>query len=92
MNRGDLARRLDDAFDATTGERRVVARAAGDLADAGRYAADAGVDLTADVVVVNLADAPENYPLVERWNWWMGALEMAYGGYDQFQVRRWREE
>ena len=92
MNRDDLARRLADAFDATAGERRVVARAAGDLADAGRYEADAGVDLTPDLVVANLADAPDDYPLVERWNWWMGALEIAYGGYDQFRVHRWREE
>lgn len=23
-----------------------------------------------------------------RWNWWLGALEAAYGGYREFQVRR----
>lgn len=30
--------------------------------------------------------------LASRWNWWMGALEVAYGGYAAFQVRRFRGE
>jgi hypothetical protein len=25
--------------------------------------------------------------LASRWNWWLGALEVAYGGYAEFQVR-----
>jgi hypothetical protein len=27
-----------------------------------------------------------------RWNWWLGSLEVAYGGYEQFQVRRFAPE
>ena len=52
--------------------------------------ADADVPLTPEHVVVQLADAPEGSP-AERWNWWVGALEFAYGGYAEFQVRRWRD-
>ena len=85
-------------------ERRVVARSAGDLADSGRYAADKGVELTPQHIVDQLADAPDEHPqggspterervgLVERWNWWMGALDTAHGGYDRFTVRAWHED
>ena len=67
--------------------RRVVARHARDLADSGRYAEDAGVELSPEHVVVQLADAPRGGP-VERWNWWIGSLELAFGGYAEFRVRR----
>jgi hypothetical protein len=73
-------------------ERRVVARQAGDLADSGAYEGDAGTVLTPQAVVENLADAPDEYDLVERWNWWVGALDLAHGGYDRFRVDAWGGE
>jgi hypothetical protein len=39
-------------------------------------------------VVEHLADASEGGP-ADRWNWWLGSLEVAYGDYREFQVRRW---
>jgi hypothetical protein len=86
----ELAAALADAFDGTPGERRVVARQARDLADEGRHARDRGRPLTVAEVVANLADAPPDSSVPERWNWWLGALEVAYGGYEPFQVRRYR--
>jgi hypothetical protein len=81
---------LADAFDAGEGERRAVVRCARDLSDAGRLAADRGTPLTADIVVAELADAPGGSSLAERWNWWLGALELAYGGgYREFRVHRY---
>ena len=74
-------------FGGEEAERRAVARHARDMADSGRYAADAGVELTPEHVVVQLADAPEGSP-ADRWNWWLGALEVAHGGYVEFRVRR----
>jgi hypothetical protein len=67
-------------------ERRAVARHARDLADSGQYTDDTGIDLTAEHVVVQLADAPDGSP-AERWNWWLGSLEFAHGGYAEFQIR-----
>ena len=92
MDETELDRRLREAFDAPADERRVVVRQARDLADSGAYHDDAGVDLTAAAMVDNLQDAPADHSLPERWNWWMGALELAYGGYAEFQIRRWRTE
>ncbi|MFB6156070.1 MAG: hypothetical protein ABEJ22_09255 [Haloferacaceae archaeon] len=87
---------LDDAlaarFGGDDGERRVVVRQATDLADAGKHRRDRGHPLTVEEVLSNLADAPAGSSLVDRWNWWMGALEVAYGGYEPFQVRRFRRE
>ena len=76
-----------EPFGGDEAERRAVARHARDLADSGRYAADAGVELTPEHVVVQLTDAPEGSP-ADRWNWWLGALEVAHGGYAEFRVRR----
>jgi hypothetical protein len=76
-----------ETFGGDEAERRAVARHARDLADSGRYEEDAGVELTPEHVVVQLADAPEGGP-ADRWNWWIGALEFAYGGYTEFQLRR----
>jgi hypothetical protein len=81
--------RLSEEFDDDTGARRVVARQARDLADSGQFETDMGRELTGSVVVENLTDAPEGLRLPEKWNWWMGALELAYGGYDRFRVVRW---
>ncbi|MFO7925090.1 MAG: hypothetical protein ACQET5_01910 [Halobacteriota archaeon] len=76
-----------EAFGGDDAERRAVARHARDLADSGRYAEDAEIELTAEHVAVQLADAPEGGP-ADRWNWWIGSLEFAYGGYAEFQIRR----
>ena len=83
---------LDAAFDGSAAERRVVARQARDLADSGQHLSDRGHPLAVDDVIENLSDAPEGSSLVDRWNWWMGALDVAYGGYEPFQVRRYRGE
>lgn len=82
---------LKQSFGSTEDQRRVVARAAGDLADSGRYESDKGAALTPQRIVENLSDAPDE-SLVARWNWWMGALDLAHGGYREFEVRRWNGE
>lgn len=76
-----------EPFGGEESERRAVARHARDLADSGRYTEDTGVQLTPEHVTVQLADAPEKSP-AERWNWWIGSLELAYGGYAEFQIRQ----
>ena len=76
-----------EPFGGDEAERRAVARHARDLDDSGRYAEDADVEFTAEHVVVQLADAPDGGP-ADRWNWWLGSLEFAYGGYAEFQLRR----
>lgn len=91
MDLEELERVLAERFPAGEGERRAVVRQAGDLADAGNYERDVAAPLTADAIVRNLADAPDR-ALAARWNWWIGALEVAYGGYAEFQVRRFRPE
>jgi hypothetical protein len=83
-----LARGLAERFGGTEAERRVVVRGARDLADAGTFAADRGHPLTAETILSELADAREGSP-ADRWNWWLGALEAAYGGYEPYQVRRY---
>lgn len=88
VNRERLERELE-AFEGSADARRVVARQARDLADSGRYGADFDTDLTPETVVANLRDAPADHDLVERWNWWVGSLEVSHGGYEQFRVRRY---
>lgn len=78
-----------EAFGGDSSERRAVARQARDLADSGQYEIDTGIALTPEHVVVQLSDAPDGGP-ADRWNWWLGSLEFAYGGYAEFEVRRWR--
>lgn len=85
MDRDRLAAAFD-VFDPTPGEQRVVVRQAIDLADSGQFEADTDTELTLDLIVDNLEDAPDER-LAERWNWWMGSLTAAYGGYERFQVR-----
>ena len=88
MNRQRLLERLGAEFDGSERAVRAVARQAGDLADSGRFAADADHELTAGRVIDNLADAPGAFALVEQWNWWVGSLGLAYGdGYHRFRVR-----
>ena len=87
MNSSKLNDALREAFDGTAADRRVVVRQATDLAAADKSLTDRGVALTVDEVVSNLNDAPAGSDLVERWNWWLGALDIAYGGYQQFTVQ-----
>lgn len=87
MDRQALERRLRETFDTDAETASVVARQARDLADAGEFEADFDAELTAADVVGNLQDAPEDYSLVERWNWWLGALDLSHGGYARFSVR-----
>jgi len=92
IDRERLDHALERAFGGGEGERRAVVRAAGDLADSGRLAADRGSALTVSTVVAELADAPDGSSVSERWNWWIGALAVAYGdAYAQFGVRRYEE-
>lgn len=80
---------LADTYDASDEALRVVTRQAGDLADSGRLKRDLGVTATPSWLVTELADAPESHDLVDRWNWWVGSLELSHGGYEQFRVQRW---
>ncbi|MFW5939175.1 MAG: hypothetical protein ACOCSD_04970 [Halolamina sp.] len=80
---GALAR-----FGGSEAERRTVAREATDLADSGQYRNDSGRSLTVDLIVDELADARAGSPAT-RWNWWMGVLSVAYGGYERFAVERY---
>lgn len=89
MDAEELERTFAERFAAGEGERRAVVRHARDLAASGSYERDVGVALTAAAIVGNLADAPDD-GLANRWNWWIGSLEFAYGGYAEFQVRRFR--
>lgn len=75
-------------YEADEGTRHVVARQARDLADSGRIADHFGERLTVEDVLDNLDDAPDGHTLVERWNWWIGSLEVSHGGYHEFRVRR----
>jgi len=81
-----LETRLCEEFGGTTDQARVVVRQAVDLADAGRYEGDIDTTLTNDLVIDELSDAPDGTP-AERWNWWIGSLELAYGGYERFSIR-----
>lgn len=87
MDRRQLESSLAEAFDGDERQCRVVARQARDLADSGRLAADLDVELTVETVVSNLADAPEDDSVAERWNWWVDALTLSHGGYHHFRVR-----
>ncbi len=86
MDTRDLLAALE-TFDGTDAERRVVARQATDLADSGKLASDRGESPTVEDVIADLEDAPDDHDLIERWNWWLGSLETAYGGYERFTVR-----
>ncbi|WP_254861916.1 hypothetical protein [Halovivax gelatinilyticus] len=91
LDPGRLELRLRESFGGTIGESRTVVRQAVDLADSGRYADDVGVALTNELVIDELAGAPDGTP-ADRWNWWIGSLEVAYAGYGRFGVRRFRSE
>lgn len=88
FDRADFERCLREAFGGKPGERRAVARAAADLSDSDQYLDDANIDLTPAFVMAELENAPPGPPS-KCWNWWMQALEVAYGGYERFTVRQW---
>jgi hypothetical protein len=93
MDRDALDRRLAETFGGEPAERRVVVRQALDLADARRWAETHDDEpLTADQVVDELEQAPSGQGLADRWNWWIGSLEVAFGDFERFAVRRWRAE
>jgi hypothetical protein len=88
---GVQAARLEVALAAEFGgETRVVVRQATDLHDSGFYRADADAALTVEAVLEHLRDAPDDCEdVVDRWNWWVRSLALAYGDrYAQFTVRR----
>ncbi|CCQ33749.1 hypothetical protein HLRTI_002732 [Halorhabdus tiamatea SARL4B] len=87
MDRTQLESQLIEAFDAEPAAARIVARQASDLADSAQYADDFEGPLTVEIVLDNLDDAPAESDLIERWNWWLGALELSHGGYQRFRVR-----
>ncbi|MDZ7731289.1 MAG: hypothetical protein U5K37_10775 [Natrialbaceae archaeon] len=87
---GELADSLQRAFGGGAGEAATVARAAQDLADSGQYRTDTGTTLSPNFLLEELAQAPDGTP-ADRWNWWIGSLEVAYGGYTDFAVRRFPE-
>lgn len=82
-----LETQLKREFDASDRSSHTVARQARDLAESGQIESDFEYELTTDCIVANLRDAPSEYSLVERWNWWLGALELSHGGYERFRVR-----
>lgn len=92
MNRELLEVRLEKVFDPPPDECRVVVRQAGDLHDSEVYAETHDHELGVDVVIGNLSDAPDDLSLVDRWNWWIGALDVAHGGFDEFRIRQWTAE
>lgn len=87
MNRDRLETALAEEFDAAPDAARVIGRQAIDLSDSGRIDEDLGFELTVDAVLDNLRDAPADHTAVERWNWWIGSLDISHGGYQRFQVR-----
>jgi hypothetical protein len=87
VDREALEQALAESFDGSEEACQVVARQIRDLADAGKIEAELGFELSIETVVDNLEDAPDDYSLVERWNWWLGSLELSHGGYNRFRVR-----
>ena len=86
-----LERRLRRQFGGPPGESRVVVRQAVDLDGSGRYEADTGNYFDNELVMQELTGAADGTP-ADRWNWWMGSLEVVYGGYEEFAIRRYRRE
>lgn len=87
VDRERLERELEEVFGGDEETLRAISRQARDLADSGRIDDDFGHELTVGTVVENLQDAPADHDLVERWNWWVGSLDLSKGGYQRFHVR-----
>lgn len=92
MDRERLVEELAAEFGGSSVALRAVSRQARDLADSGRIEEDMDYQLGVEDVLSNLDDAPEEYSLVERWNWWIGSLELSFGDYQRFRVRPDLEE
>lgn len=88
MNEAQLRDRLARTFAGSRDECHIVTRQIIDLQHAGRYRESHSRELTVDHIIDELQEAPDG-SLVERWNWWIGALELAHGGFRQFRVDRW---
>lgn len=69
--------RLEQEFGGSKAELRVVSRQLRNLLDSGQLEADRGHELTIGESVDHLSDASADSTLIERWNWWMGALKIA---------------
>jgi hypothetical protein len=87
VDRNELEAKLEDAFGGTQTQRRVISRQARDMVDSGDLEAEFDIEVTAETIVNDLQDAPEEYSLVERWNWWVGSLDLAHDGFLRFRVR-----
>jgi len=87
VDREALVERLDKEFGGSEQARRAVSRQARDLADSGRIEAEFDYELTVDTVISHLDDAPEDHGLIDRWNWWVGSLELSKGEFQRFRVR-----
>lgn len=87
MDRERLVDELAERYGGTDSSLRAVSRQARDLADSGRIEEDLEYRLTVEEVLSNLDDAPDEHSLVERWNWWIGSLELSFGEYQRFRVR-----
>jgi hypothetical protein len=87
MERARLEAELERVFGGDEQMRRAISRQAGDMADAERIEDDFGYKLTVDAVIDHLEDAPDEHTLAERWNWWIGSLDLSKGGYQRFHVR-----
>lgn len=73
-------------FDGSEANRVAVARQASDLLDSKQLIDDLGTQPTTEQLCEHLSDAPDGYTLAERWNWWIGSLELAFGGYLEFRL------
>jgi hypothetical protein len=87
VDRTRLETELERHFGGDERTRQLISRQARDLAESGMLETDGGYELTVETVIDHLADAPAGHTLVDRWNWWIGSLDVAFGGYDQFRVR-----
>ena len=87
VDRERLEDALQEQFGGDDATVRAISRQARDLADSGLVEADFDYAVTVETVVDDLADAPDSHSLVERWNWWIGSLNLATGGYRRFRVR-----
>jgi len=87
VDREQLVEQLDTAFGGSDRARRAISRQARDLADSGRIEESFEYELTVEAVISHLSDAPDEYGVIDRWNWWIGSLELANGEYQRFRVR-----
>lgn len=80
-----------EQFGGSRQERLAVARQARDLYDSGKVNESIDGTMTTTFLISELSDAPSGTP-ADRWNWWIGAMNLAYGNFSQFQVRQWKKK